>query len=52
MEKVKTINPNALKVRDTLMVCLINGATKSGIHRNFKKYNRKARQSKSWQKEY
>lgn len=32
--KKMKIDPNKVKTRDYLMVALINGATKSGVHKN------------------
>jgi hypothetical protein len=38
-----TINPNLLDTRDPLMVQIINGVTKAGVHKDRKKEaNRKA----------
>lgn len=36
-EKPKKIDPNQVKVRDHLMVRLIQGATKGGAHKDRKK---------------
>lgn len=33
----KTINPNAIKVRDRAMLALIRGATKGGAHEDRKR---------------
>lgn len=35
--KAIKVNPNEIKVRDFLMVALINGATKGGVYRDRKK---------------
>ena len=41
--KNKKLNPNKIKVRNYLMVALINGATKSGVQRDERKEaNRRA----------
>lgn len=40
---IGTINPNLLDTRDPLMVQIINGVTKAGVHKDRKKEaNRKA----------
>ena len=42
-EEGMTINPNLLDTRDPLMVQIINGVTKAGVHKDRKKEaNRKA----------
>lgn len=41
MKKPKTINPNRLKVRDPLMVKLINGHTKAGVQKDRRKEENK-----------
>lgn len=38
---VDTIDPNTIRVRDSLMVELINGATKSGVHTDKRKESNK-----------
>jgi hypothetical protein len=48
----RTIKVNALRVRDPLMVRLINGATKAAIHTDRKKKsNRRACRAGAWQKD-
>lgn len=45
------INPNEIKVRDRMMVRLINGATKSSVQKDCKKEaNRKA--CRNWRKDW
>ena len=42
-EEGMTINPNLLDTRDPLMIQIINGVTKAGVHKDRKKEaNRKA----------
>lgn len=45
-----TISHHDIKTRDPLMVRLINGATKSGVHKDRKK-ERSRRSCRDWKKE-
>ena len=46
-KKNRTINPNDIKTRDWLMVGIIEGRTKAGIHRSKKRYLRKPKHRKN-----
>ena len=47
-----TIDPNEIRTRDELIMQLINGATKSGIHCDRKKHNNKNECRKWKQRDY
>lgn len=42
----KTINPNKVKTRDPLILAIIGGATKSGVHTDKKKEENRTRSRK------
>ena len=42
-----SINPNDVKTRDYLLLQIINGVTKAGIHRDKRKHNNKYKCRKS-----
>lgn len=46
------IDPNEIRVRDELLMRLINGATKSGVHCDRKKHNSKNECRKWKQRNY
>ena len=43
------IDPNEIRIRDELLMRLINGATKSGTHKDRKKHDNK-NECRNWKK--
>jgi hypothetical protein len=43
------IDPNEIRGRDELLMHLINGVTKSGVHKNHKKHNNK-NECRNWKR--